>query len=363
MPKARKRFRILVINPGSTSTKIAVFQDERLVHEETIRHEQSEFAGMTTVAEQYGVRRDLILQSLDHAGIDLGGIDAISARGGLLEPMKGGTYAVNQKMVRHLKRARRGEHASNLGGLIADSLGKRLKIPAYVVDPVAIDEMDDVARLSGLPEIQRQSLWHALNIRRVARIAAGKLGRNLNQINLVVAHLGGGISVAPLRRGKCIDVNNAISGGPFSPERAGGLPVIEFMDWVLRNTADREATRGDLFKTLTRGSGVVAYLATNDMKKVELQAKRGAKKPKLVWDAMVYQISKEIGAMSAALDGKVDAVVLTGGLAYSKKLVSDVRRKVSFIGPLIAFPGEDEFRALAEGALRVLKGEEKARVY
>lgn len=363
MPKSKREFTILVINPGSTSTKIAVFVDENVIREETIRHEQGEFSRMKTVAEQYGVRRDLILTSLERASIDLGRIDAISARGGLLEPMEGGTYSVNSKMVRHLKRARRGEHASNLGGLIADSLSRRLKIPAFVVDPVAIDEMDEIAKLSGLPEIERQSLWHALNIRRVARIVAGRLGKRLNQVNLIVAHLGGGISVAPLRRGRCIDVNNAISGGPFSPERAGGLPVIEFMDWVLSKTADRTTTQRDLFEILTRRAGVVAYLGTNDMKRVESQAKRGARKAKLVRDAMVYQIAKEIGAMAVALDGKVDAIVLTGGLAYSQKLVADVRRKVQFIAKVIAFAGEDEFRALAEGALRVLRGEERAKVY
>jgi butyrate kinase len=363
MTKPRVKNTILVINPGSTSTKIAVFRDERMVHEETIRHERNEFAGMKTVAEQYRVRRDLIVSSLGRAGIDPAALDAISARGGLLEPIEGGTYRVNTKMVRHLRAARRGEHASNLGGIIAHSLGERLKVPAFVTDPVAIDEMEDVARLSGLPEIERQSLWHALNIRRVARIVAGKLGKPLNRLNLIVAHLGGGISVAPLRRGRCIDVNNAISGGPFSPERAGGLPVIEFMDWVLEKTADGKAGRSDLFTILTRSSGVVAYLGTNDMKKVEAQVKRVAKRPTLVWDAMIYQISKEIGAMAVALAGDVDAIVLTGGLAHSRRLVADVRRKVKFIAKVVAYPGEDELRALAEGALRVLRREERAKVY
>jgi butyrate kinase len=363
MRSRKPRYRILVINPGSTSTKIAVFEDEKLAYEETIRHSAHEFAGMKTVAEQYAARRDLILASLDRAGIELAGIDAVAARGGLLEPMEGGTYSVNAKMVRHLKRARRGEHASNLGGLIADSLSKRLKIPAFVTDPVAVDEMDEVARVSGLPEIQRQSLWHALNIRRVARIVARRIGKPLGRINLVVAHLGGGISVVPLRHGRCVDVNNAISGGPFSPERAGGLPTIEFMHWALAKTADHKTTEKDLFKILTGRAGVVAYLGTNDMKRVESQVRIGKKKPKLIWDAMVYQISKEIGAMSTALDGSVEAIVLTGGLGYSKKLVADVRRRVGFIARVIAFPGEDEFRALAEGALRVLEGEEKAKVY
>ena len=350
---------ILVINPGSTSTKLGVFRDDREVLTITVRHDPAEFAGLATVAEQYDIRRRLIVERLAAEGYPVEGFDAIVGRGGLLRPIESGTYAVNAKMLRDLREARRGEHASNLGALIAAALAKPSKIPAFVVDPVAIDEMVDEARPSGIPEIERQSLWHALNIRRVARIVSRRMGQRIDQVNLVVAHLGGGITIAALRRGRCIDVNNAIEGGPFSPERAGGLPVIQFMKLVLssRLTAD------DWFRRLTRASGVLAYLGTNDMQAVEKAVTAGRRKETLIWNAMVYQIGKEIGAMATTMECKIDAIVLTGGLAFSRRLVRDVRARVGRIAKVIAYPGEDELAALAEGALRILRGEEKARTY
>jgi butyrate kinase len=362
-PKASRRrssdHLILVINPGSTSTKLGVFRSEKQVLTVTVRHKVEEFAGLKTVAEQYPRRQRLIVGQLANEGYAVRDFDAVVARGGLMKPIEGGTYKINRAMLRDLEEAKRGEHASNLGALIADALARPAGIPAFVVDPVAIDEMIDIARFSGLPEIRRESLWHALNIRRVARIVAARMGKKMTQLNLVVGHLGGGITIAALRRGRCIDVNNAIEGGPFSPERAGGLPILQFMDVVLTSGL----TRDEWFKRLTRHSGVVGYLGTNDMKRVEEAVKRGRKAETLIWDAMVYQIAKEIAAMATTMECKLDAVILTGGLAYSKKLVCDVRRRVGRIAKVIAYPGEDELAALAEGALRVLRGEEEARRY
>jgi butyrate kinase len=350
---------ILALNPGSTSTKLAVFQNNKEALAVTVRHSVSDFAGLESVADQYPIRRRLISERLAQEGYAIEDFDAIVARGGLMRPIEGGTYRINQRMLRDLRAAKRGEHASNLGALIADALARPAKIPAYVVDPVSIDEMIDIARVSGLPEISRQSLWHALNIRRVARIVARRMGKRMADLNLVMAHLGGGITVAALRRGRCIDVNNAIEGGPFSPERAGGLPILQFMDAVLASGLGRE----EWFQRLTRQAGVVAYLGTNDIPRVERAMRKGRKKETLIWNAMVYQIAKEIGAMATTMECRVAAIVLTGGLAYSRKLVGAVRRRVGRIAKVIAYPGEDELAALAEGALRVLRGEEEAREY
>jgi butyrate kinase len=358
-PRRSSDHLILVINPGSTSTKLGVFSNHKQVLAHTVRHEVEEFAGLKSVAEQAPTRRRLIVEQLATQGYAIRGFDAIVARGGLMKPIEGGTYRVNRAMLRDLEEARRGEHASNLGALIADALARPARIPAFVVDPVAIDEMIDIARVSGIPEIRRESLWHALNIRRVTRIVARRMGKPMSRTSFVVAHLGGGITIAALRRGRCIDVNNAIEGGPFSPERSGGLPILQLMGLVLTSGL----TRDEWFKRLTRHSGVVAYLGTNDMMRVEEAVGRGRKAETLVWNAMVYQIAKEIGAMATTMECKLDAIILTGGLAHSRRLVSDIRRRVGRIAKVIAYPGEDELAALAEGALRVLRGEEQARKY
>ncbi|HOJ50834.1 MAG TPA: butyrate kinase [Spirochaetota bacterium] len=352
---------ILSINPGSTSTKIAVFKDDNGLKEvftKTIRHTSEELSGFKTIISQYEFRKNLIEEELKNNGIEK--LDAVVGRGGLLDPIESGTYKVNQKMINQLKEAVNGEHASNLGAVIAEEVSKKYKCPAFIVDPVVVDEMDDIARISGMPEIERRSIFHALNQKAVARRAAEKLGKPYNQINIVLAHLGGGISVAAHKNGRIIDVNNALDGdGPFSPERTGQVPVGA----LLKMAFSGKYTYDELKKKITGKGGVVAYLGTNSMIEVKEMIKKGDKKAKLIYEAMAYQVSKDIGAMSTVLKGKVDAIVITGGIAYDDEFISLIKERVSFIAEVLVFPGEDEMLALAEGAYRVLKGIEKPKEY
>ncbi|MDO4711779.1 MAG: butyrate kinase [Peptostreptococcaceae bacterium] len=353
-------YKLLVINPGSTSTKIAVFEDETMIMEKTLRHSSEEISKYETVAEQKSFRKEVILESLAEVGINSHDLDAVVGRGGLLHPMEGGTYEVNEKMLEDLRDGVLGEHASNLGGIIAKEIADSAVVPAFIVDPVVVDEMDPVAKISGIPEIERISIFHALNQKAVARRYARSLGRSYSEVDLVVAHLGGGVSVGAHRRGKVIDVNNALDGdGPFSPERAGGLPVGQFMKLVLSG----KMTDDQLKKRIKGNGGIVAYLETNDAREVEKMIQEGDERARSIYQAMAYQVSKDIGAAVAVLDGEVDGIILTGGIAYSQMFTDMIKNKVSKFAPVVIYPGEDEMIALAQGAIRVLSKEEEAKVY
>lgn len=353
-------FRILAINPGSTSTKIAIFDNEKQVMEETLRHSSDEINKYSHVFEQYDFRMNVILDTLNEKGINLTKLSAVVGRGGLLKPMPGGTYEVNETMLEDLKASRMGDHASNLGGLIAHEIASKLNIPAFIVDPVVVDEMEPVARISGMPELHRISIFHALNQKAVARRASAEMVRDYNDCNFIVAHMGGGISVGAHLKGRVVDVNNALDGdGPFSPERSGGLPVGDLAKLCFSGTI----THAELKKKIKGNGGLMAYLNTSDGREVAQMMKDGNKHAELVYQAMAYQVSKEIGQCAAVLKGQVDAVIITGGLAYDKTLIGWIKEHVSFIGPVIVYPGEDEMSALALGGLRVLKGEEEAQQY
>lgn len=353
-------FKLLIINPGSTSTKIGVYEDEKAVLVETLRHETEEIEKYDSVTDQFGFRKEVILNVLKDKNFDITTLDAVVGRGGLLKPIEGGTYSVNEKMLEDLQSKAKGQHASNLGALIADSIAKELNIPAFIVDPIVVDEMDEIARISGIPEIQRASIFHALNQKAVAKRYAKENNKRYEDVNLIVAHMGGGVSVGAHKGGRIIDVNNALDGeGPFSPERSGGVPIGD----LVRMCFSGKYTQDEIKKKITGKGGFVAYLGTNNAIEVEKAALAGDEKAKLVHDAMGYQVAKEIGKCAAVLSGKVDAIILTGGMAYGKPMVEIIKERVAFIAPVVVYPGEDELLALAQGAIRVLSGEEKAKVY
>ncbi len=353
-------FRILTINPGSTSTKIAVFENDNALFEETIRHLADELVGYKTIIDQYQFRKEVILKTLDEQGINLTKLSAVVGRGGLLAPMPGGTYLVNDKMLEDLRVGLLGQHASNLGGIIANEIAEQFNIPAFIVDPVVVDELEDIARISGMPEIERKSIFHALNQKAVARRAAKDLDGEYSDFNFIVAHLGGGISVGAHKKGRVIDVNNALDGeGPFSPERSGGLPVGD----LVKLCYSEKYTLGEVMKKIVGKGGLVAYLGSNDGREVQGMIEKGDKEAELIYSAMAYQVAKEIGSCSAVLKGEVDGIILTGGLAYDKVLVKWIKDRVSFIAEVLIYPGEDEMLALAEGGLRVLTGEETPKTY
>lgn len=355
-----KNYLQLVINPGSTSTKLAVFKDNMPIYTETLRHQSKDLEKFNRVIDQFEYRRDLVIDALKKAGINPCRLDAVVGRGGLLKPIPGGTYKVNEKMLADLREEARGSHASNLGGLIAHTIAQEFQIPAFIVDPVCVDEMQPLARISGMPENPRESLFHALNQKAIARRAARELGQEYEKMNLLVAHLGGGISVGVHYKGRVIDVNNAIPGeGPFSPERSGGVPVGKLVEMCYSGKYSHQ----DLMKKNTGKGGLVAYLGTNDAVEVERRIETGDEEAKLVYEAMAYQIAKEIGCCSTVLKGKVDAIIITGGLAYSRMLTDWIEERVRFIAPVKVYAGEDEMEALAEGGLRVLSRKEQARTY
>lgn len=356
----KETFRILAINPGSTSTKISVFENEREAWNLKLAHTVEELSPYDRIVDQYEFRREVIVAELKKAGYSISSFDAVVGRGGVLYPVEGGTYSVNEIMLKHVHEGVQGEHPSNLGALIADSFSRESGCPAYIADPVVVDEMEPLARYSGLPQLPRRSILHALNQKAIARKASEDLGRKYEETNLIVVHLGGGVSVGAHCRGRIIDVNNALNGdGPFSPERSGGLPVGDLIALCYSGKYTL-----DQMKKLNKGSGgVVAYLGTNDMRVVEQRIADGDQKAAAVYEAMAYQIAKEIGFVAPVLLGKVDAIVLTGGIAYDEKFVSWIRERVSFIAPVMIYPGEREMEALALAGLRVLRGEETAKVY
>lgn len=353
-------YRLLVINPGSTSTKIAVFENEKSIFEETLRHSTEEISKYDKIYDQYEFRMNIILDVLDKNGIDINTLDCIVGRGGLFRPIESGTYKVNEKMLEDAKVGVQGEHASNLGAIIANEIAKKIDIPAYIVDPTVVDEMEDVARISGMPEIKRRSIVHALNQKAVARRYAKSIGKKYEDLNLIVAHLGGGISVSPHKKGRMVDVNNALEGeGAFSPERSGGLPVGDLVDLCYSG----KYTYKEMKKKIKGKGGLVSYLGTNDGREVDKMIEKGDKNAELVYKAMAYQVAKEIGEMATVLHGDVDAIILTGGIAYDKMFTKWVEDSVKFIAEVVIYPGEDELMALNEGGLRVLRGEEEAKEY
>ncbi len=353
-------FRLLIINPGSTSTKIAIFDNEKPVFEEVLRHSSEELSPYPTIFSQFQFRKDIILETLSKKDINLTKLSAVVGRGGLLHPIPSGTYEVNDKMIEDLRLGLLGQHASNLGGILAREIASQLNIPSFIVDPVVVDEMEDVARISGMPEIDRICIFHALNQKAVARRAAGDIGKTYQDANLILTHIGGGISVGAHKKGRVIDVNNALDGeGPFSPERAGSVPA----EGLAKLCFSGKYTMDEIKKKIAGKGGLVAHLKTNDAREVEKSILQGDQQAELIYKAMAYQIAKEIGSCAAVLGGQVDAIVLTGGIAYSKMLTGWITERVEFIAPVLIYPGEDEMTALAEGGLRVLRGEEKARQY
>ena len=352
-------FNILVINPGSTSTKIALFRNEEKVMEEVIRYSEEQLAPYATVMDQYEFRRQDILEVLKQKQLVLEELDAVAGRGGLLRPLAGGPYEVNDRILEDMRNAVGGNHASNLGSVISHSIASELGISAYIVDPVAVDEMEDLARISGLPEIPRISFFHALNQKAVGRRGAGELGKKYEEVNLIVAHLGGGISVGAHQNGRVIDVNNALEDGPFSPERAGGLPSSSLMELCYSG----KHTRQEMKRMLMGRGGLVAYLGTNDGREVGRRIREGDEYARLVYEAMAYQIAREIGGAATVLKGQVDGILITGGLAHDDMLLSWIRERVSFLAPILVFPGEAEMEALAQGTLRVLRGQEFPKPY
>ncbi len=358
--------RVLVINPGSTSTKVALFEDERPVVADSIRHLAEEIAPFPRIADQYPFRLETVRRWLAEQAIALEAVDAVVGRGGLLRPIPSGTYVVDECMLADLRAPKEREHASNLGAILAHDLAGRVGVPAFIVDPVCVDEFAPVARISGLPEIERRSLSHALNLKATARRAARDLGRTYDQLSLVVVHLGGGISVTAHDRGRMVDVNQALDGtGPFSPERSGGLPVGDVVRicYAVPPYAGLQLTYDQMFRKIAGQGGLVAHLGTNSAVEVERRIAEGDAHARLIYEAMAYQIAKEIGAMATVLAGEVDAIVITGGLAHSDMLVDWVEQRVAWIAPVMRYPGEDEMLALAQGALRVLQGKETARPY
>jgi butyrate kinase len=357
----KKSWHLLVINPGSTSTKLAVFEDEGPLHSETIAHPHQQIAAFPRIPDQYAFRRDAVLAFLEKRAVQPSSLDAVVGRGGLLRSLDSGTYRVNERMLQELRSPNKErDHVTNLGALIANEIAQPLGIPAFIVDPVCVDELEPLARVSGWPEIERKSLSHVLSLKSAARRAARDLKRPYEELNLVVAHLGGGISVTAHRQGRMIDVNQALDGtGPFSPERVGGLPFGD----VMRLCFSGKYTYDELFRRLTRQGGLLAHLGTNDAAEVEKRIAQGDEHARLIYEALAYQIAKEIGLMATVLKGRVDAIVLTGGLAHSSMLMGWIRERVEWIAPLLVYPGQDEMLAMAQGALRVLRGEEEAKEY
>lgn len=352
---------ILAINPGSTSTKIAVFEKTKQIFLKNIKHSSEELDRFKKTADQYSFRKGIILEELKNANIQLTSIHAVVGRGGVLKPIKSGVYLVNKQMIDDLKNGTYGEHASSLGGLIADDIAKSFpNARAFIADPVVVDELEDIARISGHPLFERTSIFHALNQKAIARAHAKAQNKHYEDLNLIVVHLGGGISVGAHHKGKVIDVNQALNGdGPFSPERSGTLPMAAFAKLCFSGKYKLE----EVLKMITGHGGYVAYLGTNDAQEVEKRAAAGDAKAKLIEEAMAYQVAKEIGSMTTVLKGKVDGILLTGGIAYGKPFVDLLTERIKFLAPIFVYPGEDEMRALAMNGLMVLNGETKALEY
>jgi len=353
--------KILIINPGSTSTKFAVYQSGKIQLEKTLRHSDKDLSKYPTVPEQYHFRSHLINNSLIENKQNISSFNGIIGRGGLLKPMAGGIYQINNRMLHDLNQSIFGEHASNLGAIIANDLSLKAKCPAFIADPVVVDEMGELAKISGIKDIQRRSIFHALNQKAVARKIAWQLNKSYKDSNLIIAHLGGGISVGAHQQGLVIDVNNALDGdGPFSPERSGSLPMGSLVDMCFSGKFSIQEVK----QKLKGKGGLVSYLNTNDAYEVQKRVGAGDSYARLIYQAMAYQVSKSIGEMAVVLKGQVDAIVLTGGIAHDEKYFSTwIKDHTSFIAPVYIFPGEDELQALHDICIQALSGELTIKQY
>lgn len=350
----------LIINPGSTSTKIGVFEDETLLFEETLRHSTEEIAQYASIVDQKDFRKQIILDLLEEKKFDIHSLQVIVGRGGMLKPIPGGTYAVTDDLLHDLKIGFQGQHASNLGGILAREIGDSIGVPSYIADPVVVDELMPIARYSGVPELPRTSVFHALNQKAVSKRYAKETGVAYDSLNLVVVHMGGGVSVGAHEKGRVIDIFNALDGdGAFSPERAGAVPSGALIQMCFSG----KYTEKEVYKKFVGNGGFNAYVGTNDMRDVEKMVESGDEKAKAVRDAFILQVAKDIGSMACVLNGKVDQIIVTGGIAYDKAVVDGLKERAGFIAPFTVYPGEDELLALAQGALRVINGEEKAMTY
>lgn len=352
---------ILVINPGSTSTKIAVFEDRKVVFGKSIYHTPQDLAPFPRICQQYEFRKATIFNELKNNNIQIDLFAAVIGRGGLVHPIPSGTYRVNELMLNHLGQGIGGEHASNLGGLLAHSIASEIPgCKALISDPVVVDELQDVARITGIPQIERVSIFHALNQKAIAKRHASILGKSYEDLNLIVVHLGGGISVGAHRKGRVIDVNNALNGdGPIAPERAGTIPALQLAELCYSGKYTFEEVK----RMLTGKGGMVAHLGTNSFMELCDKVQAGDPKAIRLYQAMAYTISKQIGATAVVLNGKIDAILFTGGIAHNKRFIDLITEQVGFLGPCFTYAGEDEMLALATNAYNILTGEETAQVY
>ncbi|MBA1336003.1 MAG: Butyrate kinase [Firmicutes bacterium] len=356
----KDKYLILAINTGSTSTKVSAYENENAVFSASIKHSTEELNRFQSVWDQYDYRKNSVIGAVVNNGLKLNDFDIIACRGGNIKPVKGGIYEVTTKMLEDMKSGKYGIHPTNVGNLVAYDIGQENKIPVVTIDPPVTDELCDYARFSGIPQISRQSSFHALNQKATARKVAAKLQRAYEELNMIVVHMGGGISVGAHEKGLVIDVNNALDGdGPFSPERAGTLPNAALIKMCFSGEYDKT----QMLKLMTGKGGLVAYLGTTDALEIEARIQNGDKYAEDVYMAMAYQVVKEIGSMAAVLGGKVDAIAFTGSLAYSKRLMDFIKPRVSFIAPIYEVPGENEMEALAAGALRYITGKEQPRIY
>ena len=350
----------LIINPGSTSTKIGVFEDETLLFEETLRHSTEEISQYASIVDQKDFRKKIITDLLEKKEFDIKSLDVVVGRGGMLKPIPGGTYAVTDELLADLKVGVQGQHASNLGGILAREIGDSIGVPSYIVDPVVVDELMPIARYSGVPEFPRKSVFHALNQKAVAKRYAKEQGVPYESLNLIVVHMGGGVSVGAHEKGKIVDVFNALDGdGAFSPERAGGVPSGA----LIKMCFSGEYTEKEVYSKIVGKGGFNAYLGTNDMRDVVKRANEGDTYAAEVKDAFTFQVAKDMGSMACVLKGQVDQIIVTGGIAYNATVVEALKERAGFIAPFTVYPGEDELLALAQGAIRVMTGEEEAMKY
>ena len=350
----------LIINPGSTSTKIGVFEDETLLFEETLRHSTEEIAQYASIVDQKDFRKEIIVNLLNEKNFDINSLNMVVGRGGMLKPIPGGTYAVTDDLLEDLKIGKQGQHASNLGGILAREIGDSIGVPSFIVDPVVVDEMMPIARYSGVPELPRTSVFHALNQKAVAKRYANETGKAYTDLNLIVVHMGGGVSVGAHKNGRVIDIFNALDGdGAFSPERAGSVPSGALVKMCFSG----KYTEKEVYKKLVGNGGFNAYMGTNDMRDVEKAVLAGDKNAEEIRDAFILQVAKDMGSMACVLEGKVDQIIVTGGIAYDKGVVAGLKERAEWIAPFTVYPGEDELLALVQGGLRVINGVEETMEY
>ncbi len=353
-------YTMLIINPGATSTKVALFRDDQKVAEEVVRHDAKELMQIDNVCDQYDLRMKAIDQWISSLNLKAGEINAVVGRGAPLRPLEGGSYEITDAMISDIRTMKFSNHASNLGAVIARCLSERYGVKALIADPITTDNFTDIARVSGIPEIQRKCRAHALNIKEVCRREAAKCGKRLEDVNYVCAHMGGGVSVASLEKGRIVDVNDALLGmGPFSPDRSGALPI----GGLVKLCFSGKYTEKQLTDRLSKQAGLFAYLGKADLREVNAMIDAGDSNARLYFNAMAYQIAKEIGVAATVLCGKYESIVLTGGMAYSERLVTEIKKYISFLGKVTVVPGEFEMEALAAAGVRYLSGQEKLKVY